>query len=724
MPFRRSHVWASFCALLFVWAASLSGADFIHIAKPIAPSQRPSSFRMINEAGVPECTDNFGNPVTCDPSTMLQITYFGGHVIPNAKVYAVFWSSGVNATTQAGIGPFYQAITNSAWMDWLTEYSTDVGGGTSQIIGRGTYAGSITITPATVPHTCVAGTNGTPPPGTICIWDTDIPTELDAQITAGNVPPPDANTLYMFHFPATYVIQSFDRSPGNISDSCSQYCAYHGTYKRTGYGSVYYGVLPDVGANGCQSGCGAGTTFQNLTSVASHELGESITDAEVGLATSYASPLAWYDAGTNSQGEIGDMCNQVTDSLNALSGTSYMIQTLFSRTVWAAAPLATTAACVSTRFATNDFDVFFNPNTQSIGAGGNVAIPIHLETTSGTPSPVTLSISSASVLPTTVHPTLTQTAVTSAIPGGAAVANLDVAVDLGAAAASDQLLIVNATSGTLTHSAAVLLQVVTGSATASSNSPVCAGSSINLSTPTVSGATYAWTGPNGFTSTLQSPTIAAATISNAGSYTVTISVGGKPTAAGTTVVVVTPAIGTYLTTFIAAGAGKTVAPTLPPAGASVSVSESGTFTGTLSVNSGTGVVTISNAGPAGASPTIHVAVMDACGTTTSSFVLVINSFTDDPLVAGVTAKAVHLTELRNAVKAAAALAGQSPTFSDDPLPSGTVIKAVHIAQLRTALTNAFVALHLPLPVFTDPTLTPDVTAVKAVHFQELRNALK
>src|SRR5205085_3841419 len=32
--------------------------------------------------------------------------------------------------------------------------------------------------------------------------------------------------------------------------------------------------------------------------------------------------------------------------------------------------------------------------------------------------------------------------------------------------------------------------------TASSNTPVCAGSPLNLTTPAVAGATYAWTGPN------------------------------------------------------------------------------------------------------------------------------------------------------------------------------------------------------------------------------------
>src|SRR5690606_464450 len=38
------------------------------------------------------------------------------------------------------------------------------------------------------------------------------------------------------------------------------------------------------------------------------------------------------------------------------------------------------------------------------------------------------------------------------------------------------------------------------SAVLGSNSPVCAGSSINLTTSTITGATYAWAGPNGYVS--------------------------------------------------------------------------------------------------------------------------------------------------------------------------------------------------------------------------------
>src|SRR5205823_3479549 len=64
------------------------------------------------------------------------------------------------------------------------------------------------------------------------------------------------------------------------------------------------------------------------------------------------------------------------------------------------------------------------------------------------------------------------------------------------------------------------------------------GSTLNLSTPAVAGATYSWTGPNGFTSSSQNPSIANVTTAAAGTYSVTITVNGCTSTAGTTTVVV------------------------------------------------------------------------------------------------------------------------------------------------------------------------------------------
>ncbi|SMO45134.1 gliding motility-associated C-terminal domain-containing protein, partial [Saccharicrinis carchari] len=83
------------------------------------------------------------------------------------------------------------------------------------------------------------------------------------------------------------------------------------------------------------------------------------------------------------------------------------------------------------------------------------------------------------------------------------------------------------------------------SITAGSNSPVCEGSAINLtSSPAGGSGTYTafnWTGPNGFTSSTQNPTVANATLAASGDYTVTVTdnLGCSSTLAATETVLVT-----------------------------------------------------------------------------------------------------------------------------------------------------------------------------------------
>lgn len=59
----------------------------------------------------------------------------------------------------------------------------------------------------------------------------------------------------------------------------------------------------------------------------------------------------------------------------------------------------------------------------------------------------------------------------------------------------------------------------------SSNSPLCTDNSLTLELKASGGSTYAWSGPNNFTSNQQNPIISKATASNAGTYT--CSVDGK-----------------------------------------------------------------------------------------------------------------------------------------------------------------------------------------------------
>jgi len=262
-----------------------------------------------------------------------HLTYYGGRVVSNIQVIQVLWGTGgagasngeflsqVRNTTTPSMATFYQQVLNSAYVDWLTEYNTDItdfagNPGTNQSIGRGVFVEQVAITPSNTSNP---------------ISDTAIQTELVNQILAGHLPFPTAdaagnnNTYYAIFFPHGLSITQ----GGTSSCVAGGFCAYHGTIDAGGsVGEIYYGVHPDMqSGSGCDTGCGSGTVFGNYTSVASHEMAETMTDCEVGLATTEAPPLAWYD---NNNGEIGDICNAQQGSIIGGDGQTYTVQRLFS----------------------------------------------------------------------------------------------------------------------------------------------------------------------------------------------------------------------------------------------------------------------------------------------------------------------------------------------------------------------------------------------------------
>lgn len=334
------------------------------------------------------------------------LNYYGGHVISNVNVVPVMWGASVPAEVATGIGTFYTAITDSPYFDWLAEYDTNIldwagSQGTGQHIGRGTAAGTLTITPS------IAATS---------ITNDQIIAELQAQITNGHLPRPDANTLYMVHFPAGMKISMPDGNGGTAS-SCTQFCAYHNTTAATStIPEFYYGVIPNVTSDGCELGCGPiGGGFNNTTSVASHELIESVTDAEVGLATNNAPPLSWYDP-QGSNGEIGDICNGSQGTVSS-HGRSWTVQTEWSNSH---------AACITAPDA-NDFSVIITPGNKAIGAGQSATYTVTAKTIAGSVGTITLSTNSfptglsGSFTSSTLLPgqstTLTVSATSSAVNG-------------------------------------------------------------------------------------------------------------------------------------------------------------------------------------------------------------------------------------------------------------------------------------------------------------------
>jgi PKD repeat protein len=95
-----------------------------------------------------------------------------------------------------------------------------------------------------------------------------------------------------------------------------------------------------------------------------------------------------------------------------------------------------------------------------------------------------------------------------------------------------------ATSATIT----MMVNAIPAAPTAGSNSPVCEGTMLNLTSNTISGASYSWSGPGSYASSSEDPNRPSATAGMAGTYSVTATVAGCTSLMGTTTVVVNPSV--------------------------------------------------------------------------------------------------------------------------------------------------------------------------------------
>jgi uncharacterized protein YkwD len=147
-----------------------------------------------------------------------------------------------------------------------------------------------------------------------------------------------------------------------------------------------------------------------------------------------------------------------------------------------------------------------------------------------------------------------------------------------------------------------------------------------------------------------------------------------------------------------------------------------------SYSNGTSEITVTI--PAHAVGAVDIVLTPTSGnaiTKSNAFAYLPTSFTDNILIAGsTTAKAQHITELRQAVDAMRAAAGLSgaPWTDPTPQPMSTVIKAVHITELRAFLEDAAGRLgYSPAATYSDPKLSSGYV-IKRVHIEELRQRIR
>jgi hypothetical protein len=375
-----------------------------------------------------------------------HLTYQGGKVIQNVEIFKVLYGSGtyisqLTSTTGTNMGTAYGQMASSGVFDWLNEYNTS---SPAQTIGRGSFGGSFQITPA-------ASRNGA------ALVDSTIQTELAAQINTGVLPAPTDNRIYMIHFPSGKSITDPD---GGHSCVGGGFCAYHGTFK-IGSQNVIYAVLPDMGpGSGCATGCGASaSTFNNQTSVASHELIEAVTDPEVGLAPSTqltGPPLGWTDFIAGGSGEIGDICNAQQGTFVGTDSVTYTIQREFSNVA---------NDCILTRAVTTnpDFSLALSPASVTVAPGASKTVTVSTQAISGSTQAISLSVSG---LPSGVTGSFSPATITA---GGSSTLTLSASAS---ATGSGSFTVTG--SSTTTHSAtgSVTVSTGTGGNTLTSGVPV------------------------------------------------------------------------------------------------------------------------------------------------------------------------------------------------------------------------------------------------------------
>jgi hypothetical protein len=207
-----------------------------------------------------------GAPLAAAPTA--QLTYRGGPLITDVKIFTLFWGSEWTKTgnqqTATQLNDFFTYLVTSPLMDQLAEYSV-----TQFPIGHGSFLGTLTV-------------SGDDPADSIA--DTDVQKFIEQQISSGAVPSPDKHTIYFVFLPSGVTVAL------GRSSSCQDFCGYHDAIK----GQIYYAVMPYPSCNGCHGGL---SPFNALTATSSHEFSEAITDPVPGQG--------WYD---DNNGEIGDIC--------------------------------------------------------------------------------------------------------------------------------------------------------------------------------------------------------------------------------------------------------------------------------------------------------------------------------------------------------------------------------------------------------------------------------
>ena len=206
-----------------------------------------------------------------------NLTYHGGPVQTDPKIYVVYWGSSWNSSTgdPKGLRSYYNGflsiIGGSKWLNTVTQYTQSNG----QHVGNqtGSFVGSYVDTSSSPPSR-----------------PTQSQLAAEAAKAAAHYGDYSVNASYVVALPHGIRPSGFG----------TQYCAWHSATTVSGKGTIAYTnspYYPDVGYS-----CGAGSvnnpgTLDGVSIVGGHEQAETETDPQPNSG--------WLDSGGS---EIGDKC--------------------------------------------------------------------------------------------------------------------------------------------------------------------------------------------------------------------------------------------------------------------------------------------------------------------------------------------------------------------------------------------------------------------------------
>jgi hypothetical protein len=272
------------------------------------------------DAGDEMASTNYPAP---HPSTPHVVT-LGGPVIASPKLVPVFFSD-ANVTERASAIDFLSRVgATDYWAATTSEYGVGPAVALAPVLLTEAAPGSIDDTAIQAwLATNLAPSSGTGGGGTGGAGGgaTDAGAEGgDADAGAGPVwPAPDANTLYVLHYPGT------TRITLDSGTSCENFGGYHNSASVNGQ-NVAYAVIPTCSDFDGLHGINA------ITGAASHELIEAVTDPYPQVDPAYVEPddaHVFWEAALGG-GEVGDMCAQFPGVFTTFAELPYKVQRTWS----------------------------------------------------------------------------------------------------------------------------------------------------------------------------------------------------------------------------------------------------------------------------------------------------------------------------------------------------------------------------------------------------------